>query len=122
MINKAILIGSLGKDPESKYSTDGLMIVNFSIATSERYKDKSGEKVDKTEWHNITAFGKLAEICANYLHKGSKVYVEGKIKTDQWEKDGVKHYKTGIIINDMKMLDGKKADSQQGAPMEDVPF
>jgi single-strand DNA-binding protein len=126
MINKAILVGNLGKEPEVKYTQDGTMITNFNIATSENYKDKNGEKVQKTEWHNISCFGKLAEICGNYLHKGSKVYVEGKIQTRSYEdKEGVKRYSTSIIIHDMKMLDSKgqaAPESSNSAPMEDVPF
>ena len=123
-MNKAILIGKLGKDPETRYTQDGTMITSFSIATSEKWKDKNGEKVEKTEWHNITAFKKLAEICAEYLKKGSQVYCEGKIQTDTWEKDGQKHNATKIILEKMEMLGNKKQEptEQQSAPMEDVPF
>lgn len=91
------------------------------MATTEQWKDKNGEKVSKTEWLNITAFGKLAEICGNYLHKGSKIYCEGKITTESWEdKEGVKRYSTKIIIHDMKMLDSKT--NGQSEQQEDVPF
>jgi single-strand DNA-binding protein len=127
MVNKAILIGRLGKEPDVKYTPDGSMVTNFSIATDEQWKDKNGEKVQKTEWHKIVSFGKLAEICGNYLKKGSLVFIEGRIQTRSWEdKDGVKRYTTEIIAQNMKMLDGKKAedtqaDSQQ-APLDDVPF
>ena len=129
-MNKAILIGRLGKDPEVKYTPDGSMVCNFSIATSERFKNKAGEKVEKTEWHNITAFGKLAEICGEWLKKGGQVYVEGKIQHQEWEdKDGQKHNKTNIKINHMEMLGGKKAENQDDGrgpdmdtPVEDVPF
>jgi len=123
-MNKATLIGNLGKDPESRYTPEGTMITSFSIATSEKWKDKNGERVEKTEWHNITAFKKLAEICAEYLKKGSQVYCEGKIQYDTWEKDGVKHNATKIILEKMEMLDSKekKEEAQPSAPMEDVPF
>jgi len=111
MINKAILVGRLGKDPEVRYTPDGAMITSFSLATDEQWKDKSGEKVQKTEWHNIVTFGKLAEICGNYLAKGLLVYIEGRIRTRSWEgKDGVKRYTTEIIATDMKMLSPKGAD------------
>lgn len=106
MVNKAILIGRLGKDPEVKYTTDGTMVTSFSLATDESYKDKNGERVQKTEWHQIVAYRKLAEICGNYLVKGKLVYVEGKLHTQNWEdKDGIKRSTTQIIIHDMKMLD-----------------
>jgi single-strand DNA-binding protein len=139
MINKAILIGRLGKDPEVRYTSDGTMVVNFNLATDEQWKDKDGEKQQKTEWHRIVAWGKLAEICGNYLVKGKLVYVEGKITYRSWEdKEGVKRYSTEIVINDMKMLDrstgGKQEDQRtkhdafgpdpdQGqGPLDDVPF
>ena len=133
MVNKAILIGRLGKDPEIKYLPDGTMVTNFNLATDEQWKDKNGEKVQKTEWHRIVTFGKLAEICGNYLVKGKMVFIEGRIQTRAWEdKDGVKRYTTEIVANDMKMLDSKgqgKADDpaaasaqSSGASMDDVPF
>lgn len=126
-MNKAILIGRLGKDPETKYTHDGSAVTNFSLATDERYKDKNGEKVQKTEWHNITAFGKLAEICTEWLRKGSQVMVEGKIQRQEWEdKEGQKHNKTIIVINQMEMLGGKRDGADvpvdQPAPVEDIPF
>jgi len=113
-MNRAIIIGRLGKDPEIKYTTEGQPICNFSIATSERWKSKSGEKVEKTEWHNCTAFGKLAEICEKYLTKGSQIYVEGKIQTNSYEaKDGSgKRYSTKINVREMKMLGGKPSGDQ----------
>lgn len=126
-MNKAIIIGKLGKDPETRYTPDGVMITSFSIATSEKWKDKNGEKVEKTEWHNITAFKKLAEICAEYLKKGSQVYCEGKIQHDTWEKDGVKHSATKIILEKMEMLGGKPKNEPQGdngqpPTQDDIPF
>lgn len=109
MVNKATLIGRLGKDPEVRYTPDGTMVSNFNLATDESYKDKTGKKVTKTEWHRIVVFGKLAEICSKYLVKGKMVFIEGKIQTRQWEdKDGVKRSTTEIVANDMKMLDSKK--------------
>ncbi len=135
MVNKAILIGRLGRDPEVRYTPDGTMVTNFTMATDETYKDKNGEKVQRTEWHRIVAFGKLAEICGNYLVKGKLIFVEGRIQTRTWEdKEGVKRNTTEIIAGDMKMLDSKgqvkpgdatpDAPSAQnsGTPMDDVPF
>lgn len=109
MINKAILLGRLGKDPDVRYMPNGNQVTSFSVATDEKWKDKqTGEWVQKTEWHNITTFGKLAEICGQYLSKGKLVYVEGKIQTQQWtDKEGGKHSRTQIVAETMKMLDGK---------------
>jgi single-strand DNA-binding protein len=108
MINKAILVGRLGKDPEVRYTPDGMMITNFTLATDEQRKDKSGERVQKTEWHRIVTFGKLAEICGKYLVKGKLVFVEGRIQTRAWEdKEGGKRSTTEIIASDMRMLDSK---------------
>ena len=104
-MNKAILIGNLGRDPEFKHSQDGGAIAKFSIATSEKWKDKeTGEPQERTEWHRITAFGKLAEICREFLSKGRQVCIEGRIQTSSWEKDGDKRYSTEIIASNMKML------------------
>lgn len=126
MVNVAILIGRLGKDPEVRYTQDGSMVTSFSLATDEKWKDKNGDYQQKTEWHNIVAFGKLAEICGNHLSKGSLVFVDGKISTKQWEdKDGVKRYKTEIIIGEMKMLEKKTGEARpEAAPKDDdgVPF
>ena len=119
MINKAIIIGRLGKDPEVKYTQDGKMITNFTVATDESYK-KDGEKVQKTEWHRIVTFGKLAEICGEYLRKGSLVYVEGKIQTRQWEKDGEKRYTTEIFATTMQMLE--KREKNETPVDDDTPF
>jgi len=137
MVNKAILIGRLGKDPEVRYTPDGAMVTNFNLATDEQWKDKNGEKVQKTEWHRIVTFGKLAEICGNYLVKGKLIFVEGRIQTRSWEdKEGVKRYTTEIVASNMQMLDSKgqnKADessadstpsnvASSSAPLDDVPF
>lgn len=128
MINKAILIGRLGKDPEVRYTPDGQMVTSFGLATDEQWKDKNGEKMQRTEWHNITAWGKLAEICGEYLKKGSLIYVEGKIQSNRYEdKDGIKRISYGITISVMKMLGGKQAQEPEGdipadMPTDDVPF
>ncbi len=135
-INKAIIVGRLGKDPETKYMTSGDAVCNFSVATSDTWKDKAtGEKKEKTEWHNIVAYRKLAEICGQYLKKGAQVYIEGKIQTRSWEQDGQKRYMTEIIADDMQMLGskgegggagaGQKAGSGQYNPStaeDDIPF
>jgi len=107
-INKVILIGNLGADPETRYLPDGNAVTNITIATSENWKDKeSGEKKERTEWHRVVFFGRLAEIAGQYLKKGSKVYVEGSLRTRQWEKEGQKHYSTEIVVKEMQMLDSK---------------
>jgi single-strand DNA-binding protein len=116
MINKVILVGRLGKDPEIRSTPNGTTVAKFSLATDERFTDKSGEKQDRTEWHNIVAFGKLAEICGQYLRKGKLVYIDGSIHYDSWDdkETGQKKYRTEITANTMKMLD-KKGDEGGGA-------
>ena len=108
-INKVILIGNLGRDPQTRYTQDGRAVTNFSIATSESWKDKqSGEQQERTEWHNIVCFARLGEIAGEYLRKGSKVYIEGRLQTRKWQdKEGHDRYTTEIIANDMQMLDGR---------------
>ncbi len=104
-VNKVILVGNLGRDPETRYMPDGGAITNISIATTATWKDKSGEKQEQTEWHRVAFFGKLAEIAGEYLKKGSQVYVEGKLRTRKWQdKDGVEKYTTEIIADAMQML------------------
>ena len=123
-LNKVQLIGHLGKDPETRFLPDGKAVCNFSIATSEQWKDKdSGEKREATEWHNIAAFGKLGEICGEYLKKGSLVYIEGKLTTRKWEKDGVTRYATSINADTMKILSGRgdKSDSTDKPQRESKP-
>jgi single-strand DNA-binding protein len=105
-LNKVQLIGNLGKDPELKYTPSGVAVATFSIATSESWKDQEGNQQEKTEWHNIVAWRKLAEICGEYLKKGKKVYLEGKLQTRNYEKDGVKRYITEIVADQLIMLDG----------------
>ena len=111
-VNKAILIGRLGADPELKYTPSGAAVVNFNIATDETWTDASGVKQERTEWHRIVAWRKLAEICGEYLKKGSRVYIEGKLQTRSWEQDGVKRYTTEIVARNMQMLDTKGAEVQ----------
>ena len=106
-VNKVILVGNLGRDPEVRYMPNGEAVANFSIATTENWKDKSGVKQEKTEWHNIVMYRKLAEIAGEYLKKGRPVYVEGRLQTRKWEKDGVTRYSTEIIADSMQMLGGK---------------
>ncbi len=107
-VNKAILIGRLGKDPETRYMTNGEAVTNVSLATSENYKDKSGEKQERTEWHNLVFYRRLAEIAGEYLKKGSLIYVEGRIQNRKYQdKEGKDRYISEIVVNEMKMLGGK---------------
>jgi len=136
-VNKVILIGNLGADPEVKYLSNGTTVANFRIATSENRLNKAGEKTTTTEWHRIVAFGRLAEICKEYLNKGKQVYIEGRIRTRSWEdKDGNRRFTTEIVANQMQMLGtpgGLAAASSiekeetidhemPPAPDDDVPF
>ncbi len=123
MINKVILVGNLGRDPEVSYTPSGMAVAKFSIATSNKWKDKdSGEMQERTEWHRITAFGRLGEICGEYLSKGSQVYIEGRLQTSSWEKDGVTRYGTDIIANEMKMLRARSpADASRPPEPPDTP-
>jgi single-strand DNA-binding protein len=112
-VNKVILVGNLGKDPEFKYTPGGQPVATFSLATSERFTDKNGQRQDRTEWHNIVMWGKQAELANQYLKKGRTVYIEGKITTRSWDdKDGNKKYKTEIVANTMQFIGG----SGGGAP------
>lgn len=117
-VNKVILIGSLGKDPELRYMPSGGAVANVSLATSESWKDKqSGERQERTEWHNVVFFNRLAEIAGEYLKKGSKVYVEGSLRTRKWQgKDGSDRYTTEIVAAEMQMLDGKGGGERQAVP------
>jgi len=105
-INKVILVGNLGNDPEVKYTAGGMAICTLSLATTSVRKDKEGQQVEKTEWHRVKLFGKLGEISGEYLKKGRQVYIEGRIEYGMYEKDGVKHYTTDIIGDEMQMLGG----------------
>jgi len=124
-INKAILVGRLGADPEVRYTPSGVAVANFNIATSEEWKDKdTGEKKERTEWHRIVVWGKLGELCGEYLSKGRQVYIEGRIQTRSWDdRDGNKRYTTEIIANDVQFLGGRDAGSESrpasGAPASD---
>ena len=141
MINKAIIVGNLGADPEIRTTQSGTQVTTFNVATSERWRDKDGQQQESTEWHRIVAWGKLAEICGNYLNKGSRVYIEGKIQTRKWQdQSGNDRYTTEIVAREMKMLDRRESGSdsygggggsQQNYPEpspgyggvgEDVPF
>jgi len=119
-VNKVILIGNLGKDPETRYLPSGEALTSFSIATSETWKDKtSGEKKEATEWHRISAFGKLAEICGEYLRKGSQVYIEGSLRTRKWQdKEGQDRYTTEIRADQMRML-GSRGSGEGGGGMRE---
>lgn len=114
-VNKVIIVGNLGADPEQRALPSGGAVTNINVATSESWKDKNtGDKQERTEWHRIVFFGKLAEIAAQYLKKGSKVYIEGSLRTRQWEKDGQKHYTTEIIASEMQMLDSRGGSNEGG--------
>ena len=117
-VNKVILVGNIGKDPEVRYLQSGDQICNVTLATSEKYKDKaSGEYKENTEWHRVVFFGKLAEICGQYLQKGKKIYVDGRIRTNKWQdKEGNERYTTEIIGSEMKMLSGKDDSGRREAP------
>ena len=135
-LNKAILIGNLGRDPEVRYTPSGLAVANFSIATSESWTNKEGEKETRTEWHRIVAWRRLGEICGEYLHKGKEVYIEGRLQTRSWEdQDGNKRYMTEIVAQNLQMLgsaskqgraesSGERFPSQEPAniPDDDIPF
>lgn len=108
-VNKVILIGNLGKDPESRFLSNGDAVTNITLATTDTWKDKNGEKQEKTEWHRITFYRKLAEIVAEYCKKGNPIYVEGRLETRKWtDKEGIERYSTDIIAHDMKMLGSKQ--------------
>jgi single-strand DNA-binding protein len=116
-VNKAILVGRLGRDPETRFVSSGQAVCNFSMATDESYKDKNGERQKRTEWHRIVVWGKLAEICQQYLKKGMLVYIEGRIQTRQWEdkRDGTKKTSTDIVASEMKMLTSRAESAAAGA-------
>jgi single-strand DNA-binding protein len=121
-INKVILIGNLGADPETRYSQGGNAVTKFRIATSENWRDRqSGEQQERTEWHNVVCFSRLAEIAGEYLRKGSKVYIEGSLSTSSWEKEGQKHYRTEVIARDMQMLDSRGGGGGGGGMDEGAP-
>ena len=131
-VNKAIIVGRVGQEPTTRYTKDGKAVTSFSVATSEQWKDKQGEKQARTEWHNVVCFGRLAEVAGEFLGPGSKVYIEGKLSTSSYEKNGEKRYSTNIQARELQML-GERAKSQpqqQAAPQptvdssfdDDIPF
>ena len=142
MVNKVILVGNLGDEPIIRYTGDGKAIANLRVATSESWMDKEGNKQERTEWHRVSVFDKLAEVCQKYLHKGSKVFLEGKLQTRSWDKDGVQQYTTEVVLsgwNSTLMMLDKKGDPVEPTKevsespkiepvddfddkMEDIPF
>jgi len=138
MVNKVILIGNLGADPEVRHTTNGATVATFTVATTEQWKGADGNKQEQTEWHRVVAWKRLAEICGEYLAKGAKVYIEGKLQTRKWQaQDGTDRYTTEIVAREMKMLSGKgdsgraqSSNTQRDSPAqgptpstgEDVPF
>jgi len=126
-MQKVIIIGRLGADPEVKYLQDGTAVANFTVATSERWKSKTGEKQERTEWHKLVVFGRLAEVCSEYLKKGSLAYFEGKLQTRSWEdKDGIKRYVTEVRVNEMEMLSSRQESRQEVSKdepdLDQIPF
>ncbi|MGB5599091.1 MAG: single-stranded DNA-binding protein [Thiothrix litoralis] len=121
-INKVILVGTVGKDPEMKYMPSGDAMANISVATNESWKDKNtGEKKEATEWHRVVFFRQLADIVGKYVRKGQQIYIEGSLKTRSWEKDGQKHYSTEIVASDMQMLGGRPGGGMESGHYEDSP-
>ena len=133
-LNKVILVGNLGADPEMRYTAGGTAVCRLSVATSRRYTDKQGNRQEETAWHRVDVWGKMAETCAQYLSKGRQVYIEGRLKYGSYEKDGVKHYTTDIVAENMQMLGGPGGRGQErepeppfgappgGTPEDDIPF
>jgi single-strand DNA-binding protein len=131
-VNKVILVGNLGADPEVRYTASGTAVCRLSVATSRRYTDKQGNRQEETAWHRVDVWGKMAETCAQYLSKGRQVYIEGRLKYGSYEKDGVKHYTTDIIAENMQMLSGGRGQEREpeppfgppegGRPEDDIPF
>jgi len=120
-LNKVQLIGNLGKDPEVKYTPQGTPVAKITLATNERYKDKDGQWQDRTEWHNVVLWQRLAEIAGEYLRKGGKVYIEGRLQTRSWEgQDGQKRYRTEVVAGTMLLLDSRQQGS--GGPRDDAGF
>jgi len=120
-VNKAIIVGNLGRDPEVRYSASGNAIANVTVATTDSWKDRqSGERQERTEWHRVVFFNRLAEIVAEYLKKGSQVFIEGRIQTRKWEdKDGNERWTTEIVANEMQMLGSRGGGGMQGGPADD---
>lgn len=126
-LNKVQLIARLGRDPELKTTNNGTSVANFSVATTETYKDKSGEKKQQTEWHNLVIWGKLADVASKYLKKGDLAYFEGKLQTRSWEKDGVTRYTTEVVVSSLAMLGSPSSNGHAPEPepvgaTDDLPF
>jgi len=133
-VNKVILVGNLGADPEMRYTASGMAVCRLRVATSRTFTDKQGNRQEETAWHRVDAWGKLAEICNQYLSKGRQIYIEGRLKYGSYEKDGVKHYTTDIVAENMQMLGGAGQGSRVqeaepsfepppgGVPDDDIPF
>jgi single-strand DNA-binding protein len=131
-VNRVILVGHLGADPELRYTASGTAVAKFRIATTEMFTDRSGVRQERTEWHRIVAWGKLAEICGQYLSKGRLIFIEGRIRSDSWEQEGVKRYSYEIVADTMKMLGpGRGAEREAEPPFpppegdlpeDDIPF
>ena len=122
-VNKVILLGNVGRDPETRYAQNGTAVTRFSIATSEIWKDRSsGEQQERTEWHNIVCFARLAEVAGEYLKKGSKVYIEGQLRTSSWEQDGQKKYRTEVNAKELQMLDSKGQSEIQTSSQDGPSF
>ena len=121
-VNKVILVGNLGRDPEMRYAPDGGAIANFSIATTDKWKDKSGQLQERTEWHRIVMFGRQAEIAGEYLKKGSQTYIEGRLQTRKWtDKEGQERYTTEVVADRMQMLGSRSGGSARAMPDDDAP-
>lgn len=121
-VNKVMLLGNIGKDPEVRVSPNGTAIANLTLATSETWKDQQGERQERTEWHRIVMFGRTAEVARDYLRKGSKLYLEGKLQTRKWQdKEGKDQYTTEIVAHEFQMLDPKPADGERPRPAERAP-
>lgn len=131
-VNRVILVGNLGADPEMRYTANGTAVAKFRLATTETFVDRQGNRQERTEWHRVTAWGKLAEICGQYLSKGRLVYIEGKIRSDTWEQEGVKRYSYEIVADNMRMLGPGRGQEREaeppfappegGVPEDDIPF
>ena len=121
-INKVIIVGNLGRDPETRFMPSGGAVTNVSVATSKSWRDReSGEQKERTEWHRVVFFNRLAEIAGEYLKRGSKIYLEGELRTREWEREGQKHYTTEIVANEMQMLDSKGSMEAGGSPPTSSP-
>ncbi len=121
-VNKVILIGSVGRDPEARYMPSGDAMVNLSLATTDKWKDKNGEKQEKTEWHRVVIFGKTAEIAGQYVKKGSEIYIEGRLQTRKWtDKEGQERYTTEIVADRMQMLGARAGGAQSSSPRATTP-